>query len=65
MPLPQLAWSTVSKVLRLPQAQLGSAEAAPLVAACLDRLQGDFGDLEAVAAQPPLLARFCGLPFQV
>ena len=64
VPLPQLAWPTVSKVLRLPRAQLGARGAAPLVAACLDRLQGDFGDLEAVAARPPLLARFTALPFQ-
>jgi len=51
-------------VLRLPQAQLGSGEVRPLVSACLDRLQGDFGDLERVGSDPALLQRFCGLPFQ-
>jgi hypothetical protein len=64
VPLPSLAWATVSQVLRLPHAQLAARDAKPLVAACLDRLQGDFGDLEAVAAAPPLLARFAALPFQ-
>ncbi len=34
------------------------------MAACLDRLQGDFGDLERAASDPALLARLCGLPFQ-
>jgi hypothetical protein len=64
VPLPALSWSTVSQVLRLPHAQLAARDAKPLVAACLDRLQGDFGDLEAVASAPPLLARFAALPFQ-
>lgn len=53
------------QVLRLPAAQLSAAEVRPLVAACLDRLQGDFGDLEAVAGQAATLQRFCALPFQV
>ncbi|GBF95867.1 hypothetical protein Rsub_08458 [Raphidocelis subcapitata] len=65
VPLRQLAWSTVSQVLRLPAPHLGGGgDAARLVAACLDRLQGDFGDLEAVARDPHALSRLCALPFQ-
>lgn len=64
MPLTSLQWETVHQVLSLPTSQVTSGQFQPLVGKCVDRLQGDFGDLEAVFKCQQLHERFVALPLQ-